>query len=611
MRLVNLSENDIRLDKVEFDDIPSIVYHITDYTGFAYSIENDSLVSLRQSGVSFTTNPDLLSIGGRDHYVFRLGLSKNALIDHDMYRYKSTFQYVGSGNTDVGEYREDEIRTTDTAVGDILENLEELTLLVSVFSRSFVQWMFYNNKNGSESFLDAKKSGSDRAVKYLELIMDHDIPIYYQNLDTKRLLKQNEISFIHDCFKLARNNAPFSKALTWLAKKYPNIKNHITGNVDYDTIKREKHLPEVVKFFNAMSEIPKSKIDPNKTREFVSQILDKIGYGHNAKAHVMSVLDKYNLFHPVVEPVSWFSMFRDLFSYSLEEFDMTAKIMYERHNYSMEQFVKDEWVRRSSHVKSMMSPTIGSGIHETLTNFTVTGSNGVLDDQDLRLITSKSYNDRIQKAFSKTPFPFDVYVVNMDVDERDWTIDYYDYTGRIDVTEARKLIPDFVHDPNSITIILTNNFADSKQPLTPWIIAHRFAHAMESAYSNRNTNKHRDSRFYSILSNAAERLMDVYRKHGFRVYGEDRYIELIAGMTTKSARNKDPLLDQGEYGHELLTQFIINGMIRLSSNHVIAPSYPDENFRHDMITEFKNVQKQLNKEAANDLSRAIGDIFVL
>lgn len=233
------------------------------------------------------------------------------------------------------------------------------------------------------------------------------------------------------------------------------------------------------------------------------------------------------------------------------------------------------------------------------------------DDQDRRLLTSNSYEERLRKAFSKTPFSFDVYVVNHLYNQSEWTRSQRTNTNVMSPEYVQeKFIPDFQHDPSTITLLITNNFADSKHPLTPWIVAHRFCHVVDSA---RGSGK-RKSRFGAAFDNFVRDVTAMYESLGYHLYGSDVYYEIVPTLTMKSARQKDRTrLYDGEAQHELLTQFIVNGVIKLTVDHLVNsdPIYYSQELRDGLIKVVRKNERTLNREAANDLSRAVGQIFVI
>lgn len=258
-----------------------------------------------------------------------------------------------------------------------------------------------------------------------------------------------------------------------------------------------------------------------------------------------------------------------------------------------------------------------TGIVEKLIKFGTLNrhATGSFDDRDQRLIRTRSYASRLERAFSRTPYPFEIYTANMEVDRKQFTFSYTSKVGQWSKQRVKDLIdPDFHHNPDAITLILTNNYADSAHPLTPWIVAHRFSHAVEAGDGRQHQT--RESRFFRVLNNLETEVARVYDSTGFALHDrQEAWIEIVGMMTTKSAKEvrKDPQqrMHYGEAQIELLTQFIVKGSITFDTSGM------DDN--EDYSPELRDGLKQvagkytriLNREAANTLSRCVGSIFVI
>lgn len=243
------------------------------------------------------------------------------------------------------------------------------------------------------------------------------------------------------------------------------------------------------------------------------------------------------------------------------------------------------------------------------------GKGSAFDAVDTKLINTPAYSARLSAAFSRTPYPFSIYAVHHPHDYKHWVRNQDQYTNVMRPDEiVQKYWPDYRHDPKVITLIMTNNFADNKHPLTPWLVAHRFAHALDSAANT----KTRPSRWQAAVDKFERDVADTYRKSGYTLFNvKEAWYEIVAAMTTGSARSKNretkERLHTGEAQHELLTQFIITGQITLDTTYIdrAGPDLYSEDFAAAMkATITRNIRK-LNREAANDLSRAIGQVFVI
>ena len=92
---------------------------------------------------------------------------------------------------------------------------------------------------------------------------------------------------------------------------------------------------------------------------------------------------------------------------------------------------------------------------------------------DIHLTTSPDRVERIHKFFKNCPFDFDITLV------RDKKAHSFREIGVVTSKWIKEnLNLDYKPNPMAINIVFTNNLGDQKVPFTPWIMAHRFGHAV-------------------------------------------------------------------------------------------------------------------------------------
>lgn len=203
---------------------------------------------------------------------------------------------------------------------------------------------------------------------------------------------------------------------------------------------------------------------------------------------------------------------------------------------------------------------------------------------DRKLVTNPANVKLIEKKFSGCPQVFNLYFVNKvglasvletGLVTKEWVSD--------------NLGPDVVRamqkgDPDGITAIFTNNIADEKMPMTPWIIAHRLGHAFSrnNFYGQSPNNPPYTEMGDNLIRESANILQEAYQYDSgvsgmkslrFLPYGGgDNALNLFRKKqllftsffesigTFRSARTGD-LRDYFEMQHELLAQYITTGSI--------------------------------------------------
>lgn len=287
-----LKENDVKGKKVT-KSYP-ILYHMTDYQGFSHTVSNDSLTSQRQPYISVTYDKDMLHVGGRDHYHFRFQMDgEKILSNHEGYYYTSYAHIVGNGS---GKhwYDEKEIGVQTKSLTPFKEVCLKVDILIPVFSRSFIQWLFY-------------KTSSIRGVEALAIVLNEwKKPI---TVGGKRPFTDEEKAFLQDCFKL--RNTDFEEALEILVEKYDGVQDHFGKKLTSKRLKNEKYIPARVGELNdILAEKPFDKIDVSALKRSVGQTVKVL---NPEKAdEIMRDLEKHSLFNPYLAPINWRILFRDI-----------------------------------------------------------------------------------------------------------------------------------------------------------------------------------------------------------------------------------------------------------------------------------------------------------
>ena len=201
---------------------------------------------------------------------------------------------------------------------------------------------------------------------------------------------------------------------------------------------------------------------------------------------------------------------------------------------------------------------------------------------DRALVTSPAGIAKIKAQWARTPVPFDIYMVN----RRSVNQSKFFEQGAVPLSFVRnqmKLGPNLIPDPrsNAITILFTNNEGAERVMMTGWTMAHRFGHAL-------NASQPRLASWEWFLTHLRQ-LFDALLKD---VYGDDQprqdsarfglsfgrsgstslnLLTRAAKMlgTMRSAR-AGTLRDWGEFGYELLAQYLLTGRIKLNPLPALA-----------------------------------------
>jgi hypothetical protein len=255
------------------------------------------------------------------------------------------------------------------------------------------------------------------------------------------------------------------------------------------------------------------------------------------------------------------------------------------------------------------------------------------DKTDRALLSSPKAVEKIKRQWEKTPFDFDIYVVN---DKRVNKSEFRE-VGLVDwdfVRNNMKITPEEIPDPvgDVITIIYTNNAGDERYMASGWILAHRLGHAFARKGTGRDTVKFYWDEFTNNLRRRVTQvLMNAYgidlSFRGWRSNKNDKekmlkYVAQQLG-TMKSARDSK-MRNWFEFAYELLAQYLITGKVKfnpLPESLIVGMAgwgrkdtryvKSKEELRYFNEEELQGVTETIEYELESILGAAVGSVFVM
>lgn len=257
-------------------------------------------------------------------------------------------------------------------------------------------------------------------------------------------------------------------------------------------------------------------------------------------------------------------------------------------------------------------------------------------DVDRALLTSPRAIEKIKRQWEKTPYDFDIYLVN---DPRVNKSDYRE-VGMVSMDFVRdklKLTPEEIpdNDQDKITVIYVGNSGAERFMASGWILAHRLGHALVRGdnsvshlwreYTDGLRSKVRDLLFnvYGIKMNPGR-----YGEYGGDwkdIQKQDLMLRYVAQQlgTMKSAR-EGKVRNWFEFGYELLAQYMLTGRVKFNKlpDSIVAGllGYGRKDYRHarnrDELTRYNETglvafEKQIENELNGILGAAVGSVFVM
>jgi len=252
---------------------------------------------------------------------------------------------------------------------------------------------------------------------------------------------------------------------------------------------------------------------------------------------------------------------------------------------------------------------------------------------DKRLIPHPKSELKTQKFFERTPYDFSLFFSNEPGFGR-----YSEY-GPMSTNDIQKLFPKEQaeaiingHD-DAITVVFVGNKGDSKVMLTPWIMAHRFGHAIQAGVrKNRGWSAwgEAEKHFFSTINNL---LGEYYNKLSkFNRYDTSvnwdltpEYNALFNAIGTQRSSRSGQIKRPYEFLYELFAQYLGTGSIKLNPLPTnlgygrkawgtptkymnIKPEFRDEAERGQVSDMLANDMEMMFNDV---LSSSVGNIYVM
>lgn len=259
------------------------------------------------------------------------------------------------------------------------------------------------------------------------------------------------------------------------------------------------------------------------------------------------------------------------------------------------------------------------------------GRRSSFGDVDRKILTSPRGVEKIKRQWEKTPFDFDMYLVN---DPRVNKSQFRE-VGLVDMSFVRdkmKLTADEIPDPdgNTITIIYTSNTGAERYMSSGWILAHRLGHALARGRG------FPAEKWQEFIKDLRKRIADILKEvYGIDVYGKtydfqgnagrDKILKYVAQQlgTMKSARD-NKMRNWYEFAYELLAQYLLTGKITFNPlpQSIITgiagwgrkqTRYSkDEEAREAINTsELESIVLEIEGDLETILGASIGKVFVM
>jgi hypothetical protein len=252
---------------------------------------------------------------------------------------------------------------------------------------------------------------------------------------------------------------------------------------------------------------------------------------------------------------------------------------------------------------------------------------------DKRLVPHPTNQLKTAKFFEKTPYDFRLFFSNIPGTGK------YSETGPVTPQQLQQMFgeqaqPIIDGSEDAITVVFVGNSGDSKVMMTPWIMAHRFGHAIQSGVRKNggwSTWAEAEKHFFTSVNTMLEEYYGkiksqtpgVTSKVNYNLTPE--YNALFNAIGTQRSSRSGEIKRPYEFLYELFAQYLGTGNVTfnpLPSNlgygrqvfgnptkyMNIKPEYRDESERAEATQTLANDMHYMFDDV---LSSSVGQIFVM
>ena len=283
--------------------------------------------------------------------------------------------------------------------------------------------------------------------------------------------------------------------------------------------------------------------------------------------------------------------------------------------------------------------TIESTVDEmALQQFTPMGDfnkPGPFKGVDKRLVPHPTNQLKTAKFFEQTPYDFRLFFSNIPGTGK------YSETGPVNAQQLQQMFGDEMANQiidgseDAITVVFVGNSGDSKVMMTPWIMAHRFGHAIQAG-GRRNSGwsawGEAEKHFFSSVNRMLE---EYYGKQSSSRMGvtpatmrfdlTPEYNALFNAIGTQRSSRSGQIKRPYEFLYEIFAQYLGTGQVTFNplpsnlgygrknwgnpSKYMnLKPEFRDDNDRQQASEILANDMKYMFDDV---LSRSVGQIFVM
>lgn len=204
--------------------------------------------------------------------------------------------------------------------------------------------------------------------------------------------------------------------------------------------------------------------------------------------------------------------------------------------------------------------------YEPLGDFT---KSGPFRGPDKKLVPHRVNQTKTARFFEKTPYDFRLFFSNISGTGR------YSEHGPMSADMIRSAFPDDSENilqghEDAITVVFVGNKGDAKRMLTPWVMAHRFGHAIQAGGRRQRESTAWKEAELHFFRNVNEILRDFYNipvansSRGMNWDLSKEYSALFNAIGTQRSSREGEISRPYEFLYEIFAQYLGKGSIKFN-----------------------------------------------
>jgi hypothetical protein len=189
---------------------------------------------------------------------------------------------------------------------------------------------------------------------------------------------------------------------------------------------------------------------------------------------------------------------------------------------------------------------------------------GGFSSQDRKLLSNPKAIEKIKSKWEKTPYVFDIYLLKVPELNKPEFREVGEVRDNFR-SEFEKITGESLpNNSSSITILFNGNFGAEKMPMTAWIMAHRFGHAVQRTENWKYYIEEVADLTNNIFENVYNKTLKI--KKDAILFGGDRGKEKMVALffnqigDFKSAR-ENKINRYYEFFYEVFAQYLLTGKV--------------------------------------------------